>query len=188
MFCTEEEVNKPLPEKKRRPARSDDTYSDLYELYKKTCQFYREEYHNTDNETIKKEIELKILDAHPRRTHEFNIQQNNGGLYIQNTDCKKTWEHINPLRDLVDRFLNDQISVEYLLCPPIMWLSRDDDAKLRKAKLVKNTPDPFRPFKRYVLAGIDIETIKTIDGQTVGENWTINDHLKLAKKHYSWFK
>ena len=131
---------------------------------------------------MKLESALKHIQHFVRRYHELCLKQRDGGYYTQNIDCEKTWEHVIPIGICVRLVIAGKLSIEDFMQMPVMYLSKEDDAKLQMAKLIKTTPSRLYPFKRYAQAGIDLSTITTRDGQQISENWTLNDHINTVKR------
>ena len=182
MTYTQQDLNVELPAIPRRGKRTAKVYQEIFDYHYECIEFHIKNYSQAKNETVKLEVALKALQDHVRRYHEYCLKQNFGGYYKQNTKDKTTWEHIIPIGVCVNRVLHGVLTVKDFMQMPVMYLSKKDDEKLRRAKLVKTTPDMYYPFKRYAQAGIDLTTITTLDGEPVDENYTFNDHVETVKR------
>lgn len=181
MPYTQKQLNVKLPSLPRRGKRTAEVYEAMYKHCYKNIQRLVQEYSEAEITELL-EIALKDIQHYVRRYHEYCLKQKDGGYYIQETNDNTTWEHVIPISICVNYVLNGVITIDDFMQMPVMYLSKKDDAKLRKAKLVKTTPDVYYPFKRYVQAGIDITKITTRDGKPITENFTFNDHVETVKR------
>jgi hypothetical protein len=141
---------------------------------------FRASYHAVEHEQGRR-LTRDVIDFLLRRYHQYAVQQQIGAHYTQQGVVKGIFEHLIPASVLRDLVLADAISIQAALHAPMVLLSKENDARLRVAKLTSTTRTPYYPFRRYIDAGID-EVFVSFRGETVIDlfNWSLEDHYKMA--------
>ena len=86
------------------------------------------------------------------------------------------FEHVIPVRYLLNALIQDRITVELAMNPPTCILRKQDDSRLEDLGLGDSTPDPWQFWQRYQDLRIDIVTH---DGTPVDQvTWNLGTHYR----------
>jgi hypothetical protein len=113
-----------------------------------------------------------------------------GGMYY--TDEQSTplqVEHVIPITDLVDMYINGECSIRDLFFGPICLVGKNTKQEYLKGQFVVGNADKPRPFTRYVRAGLSNATdIFTWKGEKIDPlTWSWDDHVKkVIEPHLIW--
>lgn len=162
-----------------RTQRTADTYRTVASRCRRNLARLVEEYaHTVDDQQELREIRNEIDEA-LRRYHEYCIEQRDGmGAHYHEVgaDEETDFEHLIPAKILRDLLLADTITIDQALNAPTVRLSRDKHRALKDAGWASQSPDLWRPFRRYsqVFAG----QYQTYDGTEIDpETWTLQQHF-----------
>jgi hypothetical protein len=131
-----------------------------------------------------------IMEWALRRHHDYSIKERLGrpGAHyrdarIQTGENKGlVFEHVIPVRYLLNMLIHDRIPIELAMNPPTCLLRKEQDTLLSKPVdkggfgLADRTPCPFNFWQRYQGLNIDIVTY---DNEPIDQNnYTLFDHCQ----------
>lgn len=98
-------------------------------------------------------------------------------------------EHVIPVTDLVDMYINGDVSIRDLFLAPVCLVGKNTKQQYLKGQFVVGYADKPRPFTRYVRAGLSNATdIFTWQGEKIDPlTWSWDDHIKkVIEPHLIW--
>lgn len=140
---------------------------DLVDRYKKYDRY------DMTNALIKEDIFNTL-----RGYHKYAIEQNQGAHYREVGSVKGAteFEHIIPMRIIVEALLTDRITVLAAMNPPTFKLRKKLHRQLAQLGMRDDTPCPYNYWQRYKDLGIKIETR---DGTRVDTQvWNLSTHYE----------
>ena len=118
-----------------------------------------------------------------RRYHGYAIKEKLGkpGAHYRdasiavNENKGLVFEHVIPVRYLLNALIQDRITIELAMNPPTCILRKQDDVRLEDLGLGDSTPDPWWFWQRYKDLGLNIITH---DGTVVDQStWNLSHHI-----------
>lgn len=113
-----------------------------------------------------------------RRYHGYCIKEKIDAHYIEvGADKHVDFEHLIPAAKVRDGLIAGVFTINEALNCPTVRLSRDKHRHLKETGWASQTPDMWRPFRRY--SQVFNAQYQTHDGTAVDpETWTLADHYR----------
>ncbi len=171
-----------------RVQRSGETYVATERWARSVVTWALEQYRQMDRLDQTARLLRDQMEKALRRYHDYAIKERLGkpGAYYRDATIKpheKTgliFEHVIPVRYLINMLIQNKISIELAMNPPTCLLREAQDDILEKAGLGDRTPCPFNFWRRY--QSLNIEII-THDNQPIDQStWTPYDHFERFVK------
>jgi hypothetical protein len=169
-------------------ARNDQSYIDMYNKSAEDLVLAIDAYKDLGiGNNIKHRLGRDRIDSIIKRYQRYCITENIRSHYIQKGislhSKDVTVEHVIPEQTIREMLLTDLINIEQALNSPICRVSRQFDKSLRKAGLVKMTPNAWFFFQRYASAAesvsIELSEFETFNGQKIDtKTWNLFDHCR----------
>ena len=126
-------------------------------------------------------------DAHVKKVTGFD--KDAGMYYTAEQSQPLQVEHVIPVTDLVDMYINGDVSIRDLFLAPVCLVGKNTKQQYLKGQFVVGHADKPRPFTRYVRAGLSNATdIFTWQGEKFDPLiWSWDDHIrKVIEPHLIW--
>lgn len=162
-----------------RTPRNNEAYLATYRYCRDRLANILEVYRNSTNDQQTLRLVRDDMDNLLRRYHEYCIRQRDGmgAHYMElgaDEDCD--FEHLIPAARARDLMIAGVYTIDQALNTPTVLLSRDKHHALKEAGWASQTPDMWRPFRRYTQ--IFAAEYRTCDGKVIDpDSWTLADHF-----------
>jgi hypothetical protein len=160
-----------------RVVRNGQSYAETETFIVKELQRYLDQYRRIVRMNQTARLIRDQIDNLIRRYHEYVIQGNYQAHYRQVGLLGKrgnVFEHVIPAKTVRNMLIAQHLTITQALNSPTCLISKEQDIKLRKNKMSKNTPNTWYFWQRYAALDIDIETF---DGVAVDlAQWDLERH------------
>lgn len=167
-----------------RVARSGETYVMTERFVRGEIQDALARYRGKDILDQESRLLRDKIDQALRRYHGYAIKERLGkpGAHYRDATIAAgerrglVFEHVIPVRYLLNALIQDRITIELAMNPPTCILRKRDDVKLERSGLGDSTPDPWNFWRRY--QSLDLSII-THDGTPVDQlSWDLGRHYE----------
>jgi len=155
--------------------------------YNETARYYKDKLdwlvnllptaeHEQRHQLIRSDIDKAL-----RAYHKYCIEEKEGSHYVEVGADSTDFEHVIPMRIVLDFLIDRRITVTEAFNVPTCKLSKEKHAELKRLGWEKSTPSTKQFWLRYTQVFADI-VIETCDGHAVDcTTWDLTQHYKYFK-------